>query len=213
MKCLIFSDVHGNLPALEKMLKEEEGISQYISLGDVVNYGPWSNECVDLVESLDNKILIKGNHEDYFEKKRCPVNSELVKSFFEYSFNGFTKFQQISKYIEMSKLGSYNLQHTIDNKYVFINTEIEVDTNYIIGHSHYQFKRMVDGNEIINVGSVGQNRQFIDLISYCVYDQNKNEFQMKNLRYNIEVVINEMKVKNYPKVCIDYYRNKNRFNK
>ena len=66
MKVLVLSDVHGNLPSLEHVLKSEKSFDLLISLGDVVNYGPWSNECVDLLDTLENKILLKGNHEDAF---------------------------------------------------------------------------------------------------------------------------------------------------
>ena len=43
MRYLVFSDVHGNLPALEKVLNKENKVQGYINLGDVVNYGPWGN--------------------------------------------------------------------------------------------------------------------------------------------------------------------------
>ena len=53
MKIGIFSDIHGNLIALEKVLKDEKDLEEYIILGDVVNYGPWSNECVQILETLN----------------------------------------------------------------------------------------------------------------------------------------------------------------
>ena len=66
MRILVISDIHGNLPALEFVLNKERSADKIISLGDVVNYGPWSNECVDLMDTLTNKILIVGNHEEAF---------------------------------------------------------------------------------------------------------------------------------------------------
>lgn len=82
MLCLIFSDIHGNLPAFEQVIKKETGIDQYINIGDVVNYGPWSNECVELIESL-NCINIKGNHEEYFINGECNVkNVETFKTIY-----------------------------------------------------------------------------------------------------------------------------------
>ena len=66
MKIVVFGDVHGNLPALELMVDDAKKVDQYICLGDVVNYGPWSNECVQFIAELGNCIKIKGNHEDYF---------------------------------------------------------------------------------------------------------------------------------------------------
>lgn len=68
MKVIVVSDIHGNLPALEKLFKKETDWDLCISLGDVVNYGPWGNECVDFLEGLSKKILLKGNHEEYFIK-------------------------------------------------------------------------------------------------------------------------------------------------
>ena len=63
MKITVFSDVHGNLPALEIMLKRESDTDRFIFLGDAVNYAPWSNECVQLITSLNNIVLLRGNHE------------------------------------------------------------------------------------------------------------------------------------------------------
>lgn len=38
----------------------------------------------------------------------------------------------------------YIIQHTIGNQYIFADTDIsniEIDSNYLIGHSHQQFER------------------------------------------------------------------------
>ena len=66
MRTAIYSDIHGNLPALELAIKDSVAVDGYIILGDVVNYGPWSNECVELIESLKNCTKLVGNHEVYF---------------------------------------------------------------------------------------------------------------------------------------------------
>jgi predicted phosphodiesterase len=82
MNILIFSDIYGNLPAFEKLLKVESGVDGYINLGDVVNYAPWSNECVEIIAGLKNCYNIKGNHEDYFITNKCDVVNPLVLDFF-----------------------------------------------------------------------------------------------------------------------------------
>lgn len=65
MNLAIFSDVHGNLEALEAVLANAAGrdIGGFICLGDVIGYGANPNECVDLVRSLDNVVCLKGNHD------------------------------------------------------------------------------------------------------------------------------------------------------
>ena len=66
MKIAFLSDIHGNLPALEIAIKDVGEVDGYFVLGDVVNYGPWSNECVDMLEDLQNCKKIRGNHEYFF---------------------------------------------------------------------------------------------------------------------------------------------------
>ena len=46
MKITILSDIHGNLVALEKVFKQDSDSDLYIVIGDTVNYGPWSEDCV-----------------------------------------------------------------------------------------------------------------------------------------------------------------------
>jgi predicted phosphodiesterase len=64
MKYLIFSDIHGNLEALEKILGYVEEIHPdlIISLGDVVGYGADPGKCVELVEKYA-QVKICGNHD------------------------------------------------------------------------------------------------------------------------------------------------------
>ena len=133
MKVLIFSDVHGNLPAFEKMLKTEPDIDLYISLGDVVNYGPWSNECVDLLESL-NATKLKGNHEEYFLNGIYPGRSKLVQSFFQKCSESFERRAIISRYEPEWILGKFICRHTINDLYLFPDSDINTTGNYFIGH-------------------------------------------------------------------------------
>ena len=65
---------------------------------------------------------------------------------------------------------------------------------------------MKNNYSIINPGSVGQNRNKIDEINYINMIDDKIYF--KKMIYNLNYVISEMKKKNYPKNCIDYYNNK-----
>lgn len=61
----VFSDVHGNLPALEAVLKniEERGIHQKFCLGDLVDFAPWGNEVIQKIRDLHIPCLM-GNHDE-----------------------------------------------------------------------------------------------------------------------------------------------------
>ncbi len=60
----IFSDVHGNLEALNEVLKrlKDFKVDYYLCLGDLVGYGANPNECVERVRELPG-IVIAGNHD------------------------------------------------------------------------------------------------------------------------------------------------------
>ena len=65
MKFAIFSDVHGNLEALEAVLAHaaRQGVGFHLCLGDVIGYGANPNECVDRVRSLGPAACLRGNHD------------------------------------------------------------------------------------------------------------------------------------------------------
>ena len=64
MRLGVISDIHGNLPALEAVLREidEAEVDETWSLGDVVGYGAEPNECTTLVSERCTVSLV-GNHD------------------------------------------------------------------------------------------------------------------------------------------------------
>ena len=83
MRVGVISDIHGNLPALEVVADRIRHMDQVICLGDVVNYGPWSNECLELLQTLPGMILLEGNHERLFlGKEPLGHESPLVQQFY-----------------------------------------------------------------------------------------------------------------------------------
>lgn len=211
MKLAIFSDIHGNLPALEKMIKDVGVVDRYICLGDVVNYGPWSNECVEYLHTLQNTTILMGNHEEDFLCGKCRAVNSVAQDFFTHCFPSFIHHNIIKKY-ERKKIQvkKFILCHTINNQYIYPDSKIELKHDYIVGHSHFQCMINANGHVLYNVGSVGQNRKYINLISYATYNTDTNMFELKNIEYDIDGFIREMKQKNYPESCLNYYLNKSR---
>ena len=60
----IISDIHGNLEALEAVLKDikTKNIQDIICLGDVIGYGPNPRECLKIAQQF--KFCLRGNHEE-----------------------------------------------------------------------------------------------------------------------------------------------------
>ena len=63
MRTAIVSDIHGNLEALQAVLKdiESQRCDRIVCLGDVVGYGANPCECLDIVATFGNCVL--GNHD------------------------------------------------------------------------------------------------------------------------------------------------------
>jgi len=61
----IFSDIHGNLQALQAVFRtfeEQEHVDRYFCCGDIVGYGGNPNECVDLIRAKQCPV-VAGNHD------------------------------------------------------------------------------------------------------------------------------------------------------
>jgi len=212
MKYLVMGDIHGNLIALEKVLKiYKNEVDIIICHGDVVNYGPWSNECVDILDDI-GAVCLQGNHEYAFLNGSYGGNNELVHEFFGKTYPSFKK-QVVIKEYKLSYSNDYfNVIHTINRKYFFpdsIIDDLSINSNTIIGHSHYSFIRLTNTNYyLINTGSIGQNRKNLNIIEFCVYDSKTDKYEIKQILYDAGVVINQMIAENYPPVCINYYKSK-----
>lgn len=65
MRIALISDIHGNMPALEKVLADAKanGVEKTVFLGDYIFDLPYSNEVVDALISTKNAESIAGNKE------------------------------------------------------------------------------------------------------------------------------------------------------
>jgi predicted phosphodiesterase len=209
MLIAIFSDVHGNLPALERFVEESKDADAYVCLGDVVNYGPWNDECLEIVHALPGIVLLEGNHERLF-LGTDPIADEipLVREFFNRSFASFSRADLITGLPREYALGRYLCTHTIDNRRVYADTAIEVVRDYLIGHTHHQFRIERGGHTIINCGSIGQDRKRLDMLSYALYNSATEAVELCRVAYRPDRLLQEMTSRDYPQPCLDYYYRK-----
>ena len=95
MKIAVLSDIHGNMEAFREVVKylEKEQIKVLI-LGDIIDYGPHSNEVITCLMDLPWEIIgnIRGNHEEaIIEQKYDMFSSERKKMCREYKIAECTK--------------------------------------------------------------------------------------------------------------------------
>jgi predicted phosphodiesterase len=210
MRIAIFSDVHGNLPALQAFVDcTARDVDAYVCLGDIVNYGPWNDECLELVFSLPNIVVLEGNHERLFLGVE-DINDEipLVQEFYRASISRFTRSDLIRDLPSEHRIGGFVCTHTIMNMRIFQDTKIDIDRDYVIGHTHHAFDVAQSGHRIVNCGSIGQNRKNLDISSYAILDLSNTEISLHRLKYDCEPLLKEMRQSKYPQDCLSYYQSK-----
>ncbi len=182
MRIGLISDIHGNIVALEKILKifEKQNIETILCGGDIIGLGPHPEEVVSLLQTKKGVISVKGNHEGYLIDgiptmlhgrstreieimHHTWVNSILSDSSKEYikSFPKELYFPVGEKTIylthyPMEENGSYKrfMKVADDETMKELFQNIEADA-YLYGHTHVSNPKMLNGKWHINVGSLG----------------------------------------------------------
>ena len=68
-KLAVISDIHGNLPALNAVLDDakDRGINEFVFAGDYCLSGPFPDECIAAMMSMNHTHIVRGNEEQYLE--------------------------------------------------------------------------------------------------------------------------------------------------
>jgi putative phosphoesterase len=165
----ILYDIHGNLPALEAVIKDIKKlkIDRYLLGGDYGTPSPWPTETLELLRSLPNTTWIRGNGERWLKE---PPDSlpQLVKEYQDFLKN-FPQEEtdwlyNLPTQVEIdgvlyvhgspkSDVESFAPQAKTGEESMLIG---EHDKTIVFGHSHQQFQRKGPSNTyLVNPGSVG----------------------------------------------------------
>lgn len=209
MRVAVISDIHGNLPALETVALKIRHVDAVMCLGDVVNYGPWSDACLELLYTLPGLTLLEGNHEALFLGKE-PLEHELplVQKFYHASFARFSRRDLIENLPLEATLGGYLCRHTLRGQKIYKDTDVVPPSDCFIGHTHHAFHVVRHGYQVVNPGSVGQNRKRLDTACYAVFDTATCGVALEEVVYPVSVLLNEMRAFGYPPECLAYYQRK-----
>jgi len=224
-KIAIFSDIHGNLQALQAILKDIKAkqIDEVIYLGDIISIGPNPKECLDLI--IKSKIMfILGNHDLYFLNKKYFkediddnekehqkwVDSKLSAKYKTY-FNSCPL--QIVKLLGKTKVSFQHFLFTSNKIYPFESLNIvkngeinsKLDGLYditFIGHEHNTFEIKKSKKELICVGSSGCTKGDNTFYTILNYKNNDITIEKINLKYDRKKLENTLKNSPYP--CSDF---------
>ena len=122
MRLAIVSDIHGNLEALQAVLRDIEGrqVDQIACLGDVVGYGCDPVACLDLV-TQHCAVTLMGNHEHAVLGQLGDQSmNELAQASMEWTKQQLNDrhLQTISRFPMDHSIGNVYLVHASDRKSV-----------------------------------------------------------------------------------------------
>lgn len=182
---LLVSDIHSNIYALEKVLEyiKNRTIDNIYCLGDIIGYGDYPNECIELLASL-NAICIKGNHEVNFFNRSESVKYNMEKTRDVLKPSNIDFLLNLQDFIEMQEYNAI-LAHTFpvgSTNYIYPNSDFTIfdgmDYKYfLIAHTHRPSYFTYFDKKIINPGSVGQPRDGNVLASAVFFDLSNDYFE------------------------------------
>jgi len=154
MQIAIFSDVHGNLPALEVVLNdiEQRGIHQKFCLGDLVDFAPWGNEVIEKIKSLNIPCLM-GNHDE-----RIAFDIPVIP---------LTKHSEEETAARFLAIDHSKKNITKENKKYLSELPFHLKLNYKIGKKHWSIQLVhssLESNDTYLYESENDNI-FIDLLN------------------------------------------------
>jgi putative phosphoesterase len=197
MKVAVLADIHGNLPALERVLGEIEGMPKFCC-GDLVGYNPFPNEVIELVKK-ENIVSILGNHDyavltgdtswfnpvaaraiEWTIRELTGENLDFLKTMAQTHDSEFYMIHGSPK----NPLDEYIYPEASD--YVFKDFFNYTENDVIaLGHTHSPFVKRLDEKLIFNPGSVGQPRDSDNRASYAIMDLKTKEVEIKRVDYDI----------------------------
>ena len=210
MLIAVLSDIHGNLEAFQEVLKKVEDlkVDTLYCLGDTVGYGPFPNECVDLVRK-HCKVVLKGNHDSGLVGD-TPLDdfNHYGVSAIQWSRGVVTKenYDFLRSLPFTAEPNGLTLVHSSPERpdaWSYILTMRAAQENFaafkttlcFIGHTHVPIIIGEDGSinkykpgarHIINVGSVGQPRDGNPMLAFGIFDSTAWEYELIRSEYDIQ---------------------------
>jgi putative phosphoesterase len=212
----VLSDVHGNLHALRAVIEnaEKRGINSFLNTGDLIGYGPYPKEVIELLQSK-NTVSVAGNVDlEVFqsitgEKKEKKIAMEFARKQVSKSYR--TYLFSLPRCVRLEIAGkrlfmTHGSPESID-EHLYADTPMkrlneiakEVKADVIItGHSHQQYVRELSGACFLNPGSVGRPYDNNPQAGYAVVKLNPLSFELVRVNYDAAAAAQASRKKGLP---------------
>ena len=231
MRIAVFSDIHGNILALNQVLEdiEKQGYDRVFCLGDLVGYGPHPNRVIETINESGIQTIM-GNYDEGVGYERgdcgCAYVTDEEKQDGKKSIEGTT-----NKVTPKNKETLRTLHHKIEitangykillvhgsprriNEYLYedrpersLTRMLEsIDADILVcGHTHKPYHRIVNSIHIINDGSVGKPKDGDPRACYAVIELDETiRVEFRRVEYPVASVANEIIKAGLPRAFAD----------
>jgi|SRR5579864_3399177 len=219
MQLLILSDIHGNWPALEAVIRAEPRYDMAVFCGDLVDYGPQPLECLRWVaEHADH--VVRGNHDNALA---FDVDCRCMGSFREYSLATRAWHRTLLGDADIEFLSTlptldwfewqgrhFRMAHATPQGDLFEYLSMDqwgerveglAGDFVLLGHTHVQGMRSFGRLTVVNPGSVGLARDHPGATCYAVYDG--TTLELKRISYDVHRTLAALRAAPLPQQVID----------
>ncbi len=214
MKIAVISDVHGNIDALDSVLKdiEDNRADIILSTGDMVGYLPYPNEVVERMQN-ERILSIQGNHDLVIAGGEA-LTADMMEGMTTVELqSGGSRIYTNNTISDMNRRYLSELPKTLTltfgemavklvhgsperiDEYMYDDTDalqeaaaaLDADV-LIMGHTHKAYHRMIDGKHFINAGSAGKPKHGNPNGSYVMleFEGNALSAEIREVAYDYD---------------------------
>ena len=192
----VLYDIHGNMPALERVLSEAEslGVDRWLLGGDYGTPSPWPDETLARLKQLPDAIWIRGNGERWLREP--PLDRPEVMEVYELFTGSFAEelvewLYTLPAHAELdgnlfvhgsplSDVESFPPAPSEDDARMLDGIN---ERTVVFGHSHQQFRRPgPQGTDLVNPGSVGMPLDGDVRAAWATWD---GDFEFRRTEYDV----------------------------
>ena len=194
---------------------ERAGAERFLCLGDVVGYGAHPSECISVVREL-GALTVAGNHDwGAIGKVDVRYFNADARDSIDWTRRQLSneECEHLDNLELVATADDVTIVHSslfAPDYFDYINTLYDVHLNFkhlstricFVGHSHVpvmfldtepaavflepEYKVPEDRRLVVNVGSVGQPRDHLNLASYALYDSDERKVSMRRVDYDCQ---------------------------
>lgn len=228
MRIAIFSDIHGNLPALDAVLADltaQPEIDRTYCLGDLVGYAPFPNEVTERIRASGIPTII-GNYDDGTGSDRddcgCAYKEPEAKALGDQSF-AWTKahvtaenksfLRSLPREIRLTlagvrvllvhgsprRINEYLYEDRPDASFQRLAAASDADV-IVFGHTHIPYTKRVDQVLFVNVGSVGKPKDGDPRACYLILEVRDGtvDARFRRVAYPVEAAAEAIRQSDLP---------------